>query len=46
MNQWSQFMEEYIQNGDSFPAFLAAVTLQLFNQTTQLHDNMQTTGVN
>ena len=46
MNQWPQFMEEYIRNGDSFPAFLAAVTLQLFNQTTQIHDNMQTSRVN
>lgn len=36
--QWMQLLKDYVQNGDSIPAFLASVTLELFSQTTEVRD--------
>lgn len=36
--EWLHLFKEYVERGDSIPAFLASVTLELFSQTTQVRD--------
>lgn len=36
--EWNQLFNDYIQKGDSIPAFLSAVTLDLFSQITEVRD--------
>ena len=36
--EWRPLFNDYIQKGDSIPAFLSAVTLDLFSQTTEVKD--------
>ncbi|XP_012562547.2 mitotic spindle assembly checkpoint protein MAD1 isoform X1 [Hydra vulgaris] len=33
--QWQQAIKDYLENGDSIPAFVASVTLELFNRQMQ-----------
>ena len=36
--EWTSLFTDYIQKGDSIPAFLSAVTLDLFSQITEVRD--------
>jgi len=36
--EWRPLFNDYIHKGDSIPAFLSAVTLDLFSQTTEVKD--------
>ena len=36
--EWVQLFNDYIVKGDSIPAFLSAVTLDLFSQITEIKD--------
>jgi len=35
-SEWNQLFKDYITKGDSIPAFLSAVTLDLFSQSTEI----------
>ncbi len=37
--EWSDFVETYLETDDCFPAFLAAVTLQLYDKQKEERNN-------
>lgn len=39
-DQYKEFISTYLENADSFPAFLAAITLDLFKASTQVDMSM------
>lgn len=38
VREWNTLFNDYIQKGDSIPAFLSSVTLDLYSQITEVRD--------